>query len=90
MIRLEASVSGKVQGVHYRTYTQDTATNLGLVGEVRNLSTGKVQVVAEGAPEVLKEFVECLHEGSLLAVVESVSVDWGSATRVFDEFSIKA
>jgi len=90
MIRMTATVTGKVQGVHYRTYVQDAATDLQLVGSVQNLPDGTVNVIAEGAPEVLKQFVEYLHEGSLLAEVQGVAIEWGTATRMFDEFNMKA
>ena len=88
MIKLEAIVSGVVQGVRYRVYVQDAATELELVGSVRNLPDGTVVVVAEGAPDILKEFVEHLHEGSLQAKVESVAIEWGTASRTLDEFSV--
>jgi acylphosphatase len=88
MVRLEAIVSGNVQGVRYRVYVQDSATALELVGTVENLPDGTVKVVAEGTPDVLKEFVEYLHEGSLQARVDSVAIDWGTSTGTFDEFSV--
>jgi acylphosphatase len=88
MIRLRSIVTGKVQGVRFRDYVQVSATALGLVGYVRNLSDGTVDVVAEGEPDTLKELVEHLNEGSLLSKVESVSVDWGTATATYREFSV--
>lgn len=83
-----ALVSGKVQGVRYRTYVQESATQLQLVGYVKNLQDGTVEVVAQGMPDRLKEFVEYLNEGSLLAKVESVSVDWRTASATYTEFSL--
>ena len=88
MVRLEATVSGLVQGVRYRVFVQDAATELELVGSVQNMPDGTVRVIAEGVPDVLKEFVEYLHEGSLQARVDSVAIDWQSARRTFDEFSV--
>ncbi|MFT5832058.1 MAG: acylphosphatase [Candidatus Paceibacteria bacterium] len=88
MIKMEAIVSGEVQNVRYRVFTQDSATVLDLVGSVENLSDGSVKVIAEGPPDVLKEFVEYLNEGSLQAKVASVSIDWGTASGTFDEFSV--
>jgi acylphosphatase len=88
MIEMYALVTGKVQGVRYRTYVQESATDLGLIGYVKNLPDGTVEVVAQGLPDTLKEFVEFLNEGSLLAKVESVSVDWRTAHTTYDEFSL--
>lgn len=88
MVEIRCIVIGKVQGVAYRTYVQESATELKLIGFVENLSDGSVSVVAQGNPEVLKEFVEYLHEGSLMSVVEGVAVDWGSVSKTYDEFSL--
>jgi acylphosphatase len=88
MVEMTCVITGGVQGVAYRTYAQDSATELGLVGYVKNMSDGSVQVVAQGSPEVLKEFVEYLHEGSLMSEVSGVAVDWGSMQKLYSEFSI--
>lgn len=88
MVEIQCIVSGRVQGVAYRTYVQESATELELVGYVKNLSDGTVSVVAQGSPDVLKTFVEYLHEGSLMSAVEGVAVDWGSANRTYSEFSL--
>ena len=89
MIEMYCVVSGKVQRVAYRAFVQDSAGSLGVVGWVRNLPDGSVELVAQGPSDVLKEFVEYLHEGSLMAKVESVSIDWRSVKRPLDDFSIK-
>lgn len=89
MIEMQCVVTGKVQGVAYRAYVQDAADELQLAGWVKNLSDGTVIVCAQGQQSVLKEFVEYLHEGSLKAEVEAVSVEWGSIQQPLDDFSIK-
>jgi len=81
-------ITGHVQGVAYRAYVQESATELELVGYVKNLPDGSVEVVAQGFPDILKSFVEYLHEGSLMAKVESVAVDWRTARRTYTEFSV--
>lgn len=88
MIEMYAVVTGTVQGVRYRTYVQESATALGLVGYVQNMPDGSVIVVAQGLPDILKEFVEYLHEGSLLARVASVAIDWRSVSVTYHEFSV--
>lgn len=82
-------VSGKVQAVAYRAFAETAASDLGLAGYVRNLPDGTVEVMAQGDPSVLKEFVEYLHEGSLLSEVEGVAVEWLSIKRPLDDFSIR-
>ena len=82
-------VSGKVQGVRYRDYAQVSANELGLTGWVKNAPDGTVEVCVQGLPDVLKEYVEYLHEGSLYAKVEAVSVDWRTARQTWEDFSIR-
>ena len=88
MIEIHCVITGKVQGVAYRTYVQESATELDLVGYVKNMTDGSVEVVAQGGPDILKDFVEYLHEGSLLSKVEGVAVDWRSPSATFSEFSL--
>lgn len=89
MIEMQAKITGLVQGVRYRDYVQTSATELGVVGFVCNNNDGSVTVVAEGSPDLLKTFVEYLHEGSLLSKVEGVAVEWGTAKNCFNDFSIR-
>ncbi len=88
MTEMNCIVTGEVQNVAYRTYVQDSATELNLTGWVKNLPDGSVEVVVQGMPDELKDFVEYLHEGSLRAKVEAVAVDWRTVKTVYDEFSI--
>ncbi len=89
MTEIYCIVSGKVQNVRYRDYVQVSAGQLGITGWVKNLPDGTVAVCAQGLPDVLKDFVEYLHEGSLQAKVEGVSVDWRTTKRQDDDFSIR-
>jgi len=88
MIEMHCTVTGKVQGVRYRDFAQVSAGELGLKGYVRNNRDGTVTVVAQGLPDELKAMVEYLHEGSLLAKVEGVAVEWKTALATFDDFSV--
>ena len=88
MVEMYCLVVGNVQEVAYRAYVQESATKLEIVGYVKNLTDGSVVVVAQGSPDILKDFVEYLHEGSSLAQVDSVAVDWRSPSRTFHEFSV--
>lgn len=46
-------VSGRVQGVFFRESTRREAESLGLTGHAVNLSDGRVEVLAAGAPAAL-------------------------------------
>jgi acylphosphatase len=68
-------VSGIVQGVGYRYWTERTARELHLSGWVRNLEDGRVEILAEGTPEQLRELEARLWRGPRSAEVSSIEVN---------------
>ena len=65
-------VSGRVQGVGYRSFVMRAADALGVNGFVRNLADGRVEVIGEGPDEVLAEFEQKLRQGPAFAAVDTV------------------
>ena len=65
-------VSGRVQGVAFRWFVLNAARQLGVLGWVRNLADGRVDVVGQGNREVLGIFEGKLRKGPLLSHVEKV------------------
>jgi acylphosphatase len=65
-------VTGRVQGVGYRYFVLREAERLGLAGFARNLPDGSVEVVAEGAEEVLGQLEARLRAGPSFASVARV------------------
>jgi acylphosphatase len=74
--RVHLLVSGRVQGVAFRAYTEDEARRLGVSGWVRNLPDGRVEVEAEGERAALLGLVRFCERGPPAARVEEVRVDW--------------
>jgi acylphosphatase len=73
MRRIRAIVSGRVQGVSYRASTAHKARQLGLVGWVRNLANGDVELEAEG--ESIDELIAWCKQGPPAARVDRVTVE---------------
>ena len=65
-------VSGRVQGVYFRAFTEKIAKGLGLCGWVKNLPDGRVEALACGNLEALDQFESALWQGPLRAKVEKV------------------
>jgi len=86
---LHATVSGKVQGVYFRAWVYDQAASLGLVGWVRNLADGQVEVLAQGPAEALAALKQRLPQGSPLSRVEAVKAEMIDYDKTFTEFSIR-
>ena len=85
-VKLRAVVTGRVQGVGYRCFAQRLAVAFGLVGYVRNISDGSVELVASGSREYLEQLVGQLWVGPPSSRVEGVTTEWaapGSDSRSF-------
>jgi len=87
-MRVHIFVSGRVQGVFFRSRTLDQAKKLGLFGWVKNTPDGRVEIVAEGDKEKLEELVDWCRKGPLFAKVEEVEVEWQESTGEFSSFEI--
>ncbi len=74
--------------VMYRDFVERKASAGGIVGEVRNLNDGTVEVIAEGKKGMLEKLVEDLKKGALLSRVDEVAVEWREPTGAFAGFSI--
>ncbi len=89
MARLQAFVSGVVQGVGFRYFAMNAAHELGLTGWVRNLYDGTVQVVAEGPREALEVFLKHLRRGPHSGRVDEVRESWFAYQGEFDRFEVR-
>ena len=70
-------VSGKVQGVWFRKFTQEKALSLGLRGFVRNEADGSVYMETEGEEGVVAELIAWCKEGPDKAEVTEVKFEEG-------------
>jgi len=87
--RLRAIVSGRVQGVNFRAYTQREAMRLNLRGYALNRSDGSVEVVAEGERGALEKLLVWLYRGSPSARVEQVKPRWEKASGEYAHFEVR-
>lgn len=88
MQEIQCVVKGRVQGVGYRDYVSVAAKECDVLGYVQNKPDGTVMVCAQGTQSALKDFIEYLHEGSVVARVDGISVVWQSSEVLYDDFSI--
>jgi len=75
-------ISGMVQGVGYRYWTMSEARRQGLEGWVRNLTDGRVEILALGAPDRIEALAKACHAGPpaarVIQVVRDPAADDGS------------
>jgi acylphosphatase len=85
---LHAIAQGRVQGVNYRAFASRNAARLGLVGYVRNLPDGSVEICAEGNRKQLEKLVEQLKAGPPGARLDNLTITWSEFTGQYSYFSV--
>lgn len=72
---LRVKISGRVQGVAYRAWTQGEAERLGVAGWVRNEPDGSVVALIAGPPDKVSEMIDAFWRGPHLANVANVEAE---------------
>jgi acylphosphatase len=65
-------VTGRVQGVSFRAWTEAEARRLGLDGWVRNACDGSVEARLQGDPSAIEEMLRRVRDGPAAARVTGV------------------
>jgi acylphosphatase len=89
-LRVRALARGRVQGVGYRSYVAGCAGKTGVVGYVKNLPDGTVEMVAEGDAANLDTFLEAVRaEDEPVIAVEDLAVEVSVHTGEFTGFEAR-
>ena len=68
-------ITGRVQGVGFRFFTEAAAVREGLQGWVRNLPDGRVDITVEGESDAIERFERDVRHGPPAARVTDVDVE---------------
>jgi acylphosphatase len=82
-------ISGRVQGVFFRSNTQEEAQRRGLQGWVRNLPDGRVEAVFQGEESSVQEMIRWCQAGSSFSRVDDVEVRWEEPETGLNDFRIR-
>jgi acylphosphatase len=86
--RLHVFYSGRVQGVGFRYTAKSVAAGFEVSGIVRNLTDGRVELIAEGTRDELEEYAQALRESGLGSFIRQEQAGWSAATGEFRGFEI--
>jgi acylphosphatase len=87
--RAHLIISGRVQGVFYRAFTEDIAYSFGLKGWVKNRNDGNVEAIFEGKREDIEKAISSCYKGPPASKVTNIDVKWENFKGEFDTFSIR-
>jgi acylphosphatase len=88
MKRTHIIVDGYVQNVGFREYVHKETFDNGISGYVKNLDTGKVEIIAEGREEDLQTLITRINITHYPIAVTECNVTWQKATGEFKKFEI--
>ena len=87
-IARHVSVTGRVQGVFFRGWMQEQASELQITGWVRNCPDGRVDSHVEGEEPSVEQLIDRLHRGPPAARVDEVRT-WEVELCDFEDFEVR-
>ena len=88
-VRAHVLVSGRVQGVFFRSETNIQAKIHGVKGWIRNLPDGRVEAVFEGEEAAVKKLINFCRKGPPGAKVTNVNVLKEAFTGEYQSFTAR-
>lgn len=88
-VKVHVIVTGRVQGVFFRSKTRNEAKKYGVNGWVRNLPDGRVEAVFEGRKEDVDKLIDFAGKGPSGAKVRDLNVNWQDYGGEFRGFEIR-
>ena len=89
MASVQVFYSGRVQGVGFRYSVKQLATGYEVVGWVRNLPDGSVEVFACGPQATLERFMQRLKAGPIGSRVDNTQFQWLETSEKGEGFQIR-
>ncbi|MBN1794694.1 MAG: acylphosphatase [Candidatus Omnitrophica bacterium] len=86
---LHVYYSGRVQGVGFRFTAEAIAVKLGLVGWVKNIPDGRVEVLCEGREEDLLTFLDHIRHSAVGRYIKREDIEWIDSTQQYSDFNIR-
>ena len=83
------TISGEVQGVGFRFFTQRAAARHQVLGYVRNLKNGRVEAYVEGDANAVEEFRNDLTAGPTYSKVKEIEEIVLEPTGLYSSFRIE-
>ena len=87
--RAHVYYSGRVQGVGFRYTAEGFALDLDLVGWVKNLPDGRVELVCEGPKKNIEQLFLEIQKSALGRHIKNAHVNWSEPTHEFSDFTVE-
>ncbi len=88
LVTIQIVVSGRVQGVFFRSNLKKVADELSVTGWTRNLSNGSVEALLQGKVDDVRKVIDWSRVGPRNALVDSVKETVVNEKRVYRNFAV--
>ncbi len=82
-------LSGRVQGVGFRYFTESIADKYSVKGYVNNTPGGKVEVLCQGEEEEVRTFIDEVARGPAFSVITGITKQEVTDNKIYNTFQIK-
>lgn len=88
-VRARILIEGRVQGMNFRYNTQQEAHRLGLVGFIRNLSDGRIEIDAQGDEDKVEQLLAWCQEEPHSSHFKSILFRYDEPTENRSDFTVR-
>ena len=88
LVRVQVLYSGRVQGVGFRYTVKSLVPGYDVLGVIRNLPDGRVELIVEGKQEELDAFLQAIRDSGLRRNIRDEEIVFGNAQDNFKGFEI--
>ena len=88
LVRVQVHYSGRVQGVGFRYTVKSLIPGYDVLGIIRNLPDGRVELVAEGERAELEAFLQAIRDSGLRRNIRDEEIVFGEGQDNFRGFEI--
>jgi len=82
-------IEGRLQGMQFRLQTQKQAQRLGLVGFVRNLSDGRIEIEVQGSQDNIEQLLQWCQQEPHSSQIRSILYRFDELIKHYTDFSVR-
>jgi acylphosphatase len=82
-------IEGRLQRMNFRLQTQQQAQELELVGFIRNLSDGRIEIEVQGEEDKIEELLQWFQQEPYSSQIRSILYRLEDPTKHYTDFAVR-
>jgi acylphosphatase len=88
-VRVRILIEGRLQGANFRFNAQKEASRLNLVGFIRNLADGRIEIEAQGEQDQVDKILAWCQEEPHGSQIKSILFRYDDPINRYSEFNVR-